>query len=184
MKKSINLPNIISFCRIILSLVLLLLMNSITLFVILYLIIGLSDIADGYIARKYNMVTPAGARLDSIADFVFYMVLLIMLFLQYKWVVSENILLFVTVLIVRLSSITVSKIKFGRVVFIHTIANKITGLLVFVSIPLLVAFQITGYVLIAVLTVAILSAVEELCIVVKNKKIDLNQKSIFCEIKI
>ena len=37
----------------------------------LYLVAGLSDMADGIIARKTNSVSEFGSRFDSIADFVF-----------------------------------------------------------------------------------------------------------------
>ncbi len=173
-----NIANIISSFRIIFSLVLLSVMNSKPLFISLYLIVGLSDIVDGYIARKYNMVTQTGAMLDSIADLVFYAVILALLFLKYEWVIYENLLLFVIALIIRVLTMVVSKIKFGKVVFIHTIANKITGLLVFFAIPLIL-IGVNGYLAKVVFVVAILSSSEEFCIVVRNKEINLNQKSFF-----
>ena len=43
----------------------------------LYLVAGLSDMADGIIARKTNSVSEFGSRFDSIADFVFVAVCLI-----------------------------------------------------------------------------------------------------------
>ena len=46
-------------------------------FYALYLIAGLSDMADGIIARKTNSVSEFGSRFDSIADFVFVAVCLI-----------------------------------------------------------------------------------------------------------
>ncbi|MDR1106799.1 MAG: CDP-alcohol phosphatidyltransferase family protein, partial [Treponema sp.] len=41
------------------------------------IIIGLTDVLDGYIARKYEKQTIIGSWLDSIADFVFYTLLVI-----------------------------------------------------------------------------------------------------------
>jgi Phosphatidylglycerophosphate synthase len=130
-----NIPNIISFSRIILSVVLLFLMNSVPQFLILFFIAGLTDVADGYIARKYNMATALGARIDSIADIFFHIVLLFVIFLKYRWVFTENVALFFAVLAIKLLSMIVSKMKFGKIVFLHTIANKVTGFLVFVAVP-------------------------------------------------
>jgi len=45
-------------------------------FYIIYLICGTSDVLDGYIARKYKTSDSYGAALDSIADFVFFGIML------------------------------------------------------------------------------------------------------------
>jgi len=111
-------------------------MNSVTLFLILFFIAGLTDVADGYIARKLKMVTALGARIDSVADIFFYIVLLLLLFLNYRWVFTENAALFVAILVIKFLSIIVSRIKFGKIVFLHTLANKLTGFLVFVAVPI------------------------------------------------
>ena len=40
-------------------------------FYVVYLLCGLSDMADGTIARKTNSVSKPGSQLDSIADLIF-----------------------------------------------------------------------------------------------------------------
>jgi phosphatidylglycerophosphate synthase len=42
-----------------------------TLFLTLFLIAGLTDAIDGYLARKWKVQSKLGARLDSIADYAF-----------------------------------------------------------------------------------------------------------------
>ena len=42
------------------------------IFLILFIIGGLTDALDGFIARKYGYQTPQGSALDSIADMLFY----------------------------------------------------------------------------------------------------------------
>jgi CDP-diacylglycerol--glycerol-3-phosphate 3-phosphatidyltransferase len=145
---------------------------------ILILIIGFSDIADGYLARKWNVATQTGARLDSLADFFFFIIILIIIALQFSWVFTENLLPFAVIVTLKAASAMVSKLKFGEIVFLHTIANKITGLLVFVVIFLII-FNLHLFWLKIVLWFAVWSALEELCIILINKTIDLNQKSIF-----
>lgn len=50
------------------------------LFLVIYTFAGLTDVLDGYIARKTGKASEFGARLDSISDLLFYSVLLIRLF--------------------------------------------------------------------------------------------------------
>ena len=68
-----QIPDLLSMSRIVLCLPLLL-VDAMTLsFWVLYLIAGLTDILDGYLARRWCVESKFGARLDSLADFVFVM---------------------------------------------------------------------------------------------------------------
>ena len=66
-----NIPNTLSLIRMALS-VILLFINNRFIFLTIYLICGLSDVLDGYIARRYRLETNLGAKLDSLADFIFF----------------------------------------------------------------------------------------------------------------
>ena len=72
MKKYI--ANIITGGRVVFSLPLLFISLSSVWFYILYLFCGLTDMIDGMIARKTGTVSKFGARLDTVADFVFMLV--------------------------------------------------------------------------------------------------------------
>lgn len=67
-----SIPNILSVFRLILIpvflLVFFLMPDQIWLSVLILLISGLSDVADGIIARKFDMVTQLGKILDPLAD--------------------------------------------------------------------------------------------------------------------
>ena len=64
----INLANWITLLRILCSLTLLFCMPLSLPFYVLYTAAGLSDILDGFIARKTNTVTKFGAKLDTFAE--------------------------------------------------------------------------------------------------------------------
>ena len=63
-----QLPNIITLLRIADSLGLLLCDVTSVAYWIIYALCGISDIADGWLARKLRCVTMKGALLDSLAD--------------------------------------------------------------------------------------------------------------------
>ncbi|MDP4238514.1 MAG: CDP-alcohol phosphatidyltransferase family protein [Bacteroidota bacterium] len=175
-----QVPNTISILRIILSLGLFWVIKTKLPFVGLVFVIGLSDVADGYIARKYKLVTKKGAQLDSIADLVFFIALLIILFIRYDWVIRNNLGLLLLVLVVKVTTVVVSKIRHGKIVFIHTYANKLTGFVIFLVIMIL-PFEVSPVLIKGVFGLAILAAIEELVIILKYKEINLNQKSIWKE---
>ena len=63
-----QLPNVITLLRIAGSLGLLLSDVTEVMFWIIYGLCGISDIADGWLARRLKCVTKKGALLDSLAD--------------------------------------------------------------------------------------------------------------------
>ena len=71
------MANVITGIRILVSAAFLLCPVFSPIFYAMYLIAGLSDMADGIVARKTNSVSEFGSRFDSIADFVFVAVCLI-----------------------------------------------------------------------------------------------------------
>ena len=71
----INIPNILSLSRIILTPIFILLIyqrtHSQLILFTLFLSILITDILDGYIARKTNTTTITGTKLDLIADLIY-----------------------------------------------------------------------------------------------------------------
>ena len=68
------MANTITFFRIAVSIVLLFCPAFSPPFYVFYIAAGLSDMLDGFVARKTDTVSKFGARLDTIADFVFVVV--------------------------------------------------------------------------------------------------------------
>lgn len=65
-----NIPNILSLIRLLLVpvFVLLFLGGKTTAAAIVFIISGITDVLDGYIARKYNFISNVGKVLDPLAD--------------------------------------------------------------------------------------------------------------------
>ena len=100
----------------------------------IYGLCGISDMLDGYLARKLHAESKTGAVLDSVADFFFVACCAIRLIPvvqipTWLWILTGVI---VAVKIVnQVSALIVCK----RFCFPHTKANKLTGLLLFLSVP-------------------------------------------------
>lgn len=167
-----------SICRIGFSGMLLLLFGNPILFLIIYLLAGITDVADGYIARKYGWVSRTGALLDSLADAVFFLCIILIICLNYRTVITDNLLWLFLILTLKLCSFITGLIRFRKAVAIHTIANKATGLLLFFSIPL-IFFSIPNFVIKAFFVIALLPAIEEFLIMLFCKELNMNRKSIF-----
>ena len=103
-------------------------------FWVIYFACGISDMADGYLARKLKCETKTGALLDSMADIGFVAcccVKLIPLLAFPKWLWILGGVIVVIKVINQISALVMYK----KCLFLHTIANKVTGLLLFVGIP-------------------------------------------------
>jgi CDP-diacylglycerol--glycerol-3-phosphate 3-phosphatidyltransferase len=157
--------NIITLSRIPLSLCLLLPMNK-WIFLVVYALCGLTDLLDGMIARKFKLQSALGARLDSVADL--FMVGVIVLKLFERGLITYFLPWLIAITVIRLTSMLVVYIKHKKFGVLHTWANKVTGLLLFLVLPLteLISNHIAGWVVTAV---ALFAALEELFINIKDK---------------
>ena len=102
------------------------------LFITVYTLTGVTDVLDGAIARKYGTTSEQGAKLDSIADLLFYTLILIRIF-PIMWVtLPKKIWVMVAaILAVRGVSYGMAAVKYLRFAAMHTYMNKATGLMVF-----------------------------------------------------
>ena len=130
-----QLPNIITLLRIAGSLSLLLCDVMGVAYWIIYGLCGISDIADGWLARKMKCVTKTGALLDSLADICFvaccvWKLLPILELPQWLWPWAGVIVLIKVVN--QLSAL----VMYRHCYFPHTAANKATGFLLFIAVPM------------------------------------------------
>ncbi len=114
---------------------------------------------DGTVARKRGESSEFGSRLDSVADIFFVTVCLIKLLPVLdieKWLYVWIALIAVIKIVNLVSSLK----KYKRLVFVHSVLNKITGLLAFV-LPLTIRFLELRYTASVVCAVAAIAAIQE-----------------------
>lgn len=174
-----HLANMISLSRVFLSILLVPLRNHTGIFIGVYLLCGLTDVLDGFVARKTKTESVTGARLDSLGDVFMFTAIVLILYLGAGKELAAYYPALVAVVLVRLVNVAIAGYRFRILVLgLHTWGNKLTGLLVFLA-PLLVLACPPEKVFMFVCLVAILSAVEEGCIHLASRKLELNRKSLF-----
>ena len=166
MKK--HIANIITGSRIAFSLPLLFISQSSAWFYVLYLFCGLTDMIDGTIARKTGAVSEFGARMDTVADFVFLSVSLVKFLPMVR--IPQWLLVWIAVIgVVKIGNLIGGFVRAKTFVSLHTVMNKITGLLLF-FLPLTFPVVDLMYSSIAVCAVASLAAIQEGFYIVKGDK--------------
>ena len=128
-----QIPNILSASRIVLCLPLLLVDALTVPFWVLYVIAGMTDILDGFLARQWGVETKFGARLDSLADFIFVIAVGYKLFPWLKLPAALWMMMGLIAMVKIVNAISAYVIK-HRIEFLHTKANKLTGFLLFIGV--------------------------------------------------
>lgn len=120
-----------------------------------YIAAGISDMIDGTVARKTGSSSDFGAKFDSIADLFFVAAAAVKIFPQislpkFIWIWTGLIA------VVKIARIVVACIRQKKFSIPHSIANKITGFLLFIF-PLTIPFvdvRVSAGIVCAVATVA------------------------------
>ena len=153
------MANTITFFRIAADIILLFCPVLSPAFYVFYIVAGVSDMLDGFVARKTNTASRFGARLDTIADFVLVVVCLIKLLpvlripaWLYIWI---GIIALIKVINI-ISGFVVQK----RFVTVHSVMNKATGALLFL-LPLTLPAVPLKYTAIVVCAAATIAAIQE-----------------------
>ena len=88
---------------------------------------------DGFLARQWGVESKFGARLDSLADFVFVLVAGYKLFPWLKLPATLWMMIGLIALVKIVNAISSYVVK-HRIEYLHTKANKVTGFLLFVGV--------------------------------------------------
>ena len=101
-------------------------------FYIIYICCGISDMLDGFVARKSKNESIIGARLDSAADIVFVIVAMIKL-LPILDLTNGIIIWAVVIVFIKIVNVTCSYIYYKEILLPHTISNKMAGFIIFIA---------------------------------------------------
>lgn len=138
----VTLPNCVTSLRIVGALVLVFVKPLSVPFFVLYSLCGLSDVLDGAIARAIRRTSMFGSKLDSIADLLFYSIMMIRI-LPVLWQMLPRWIWILVgcVLALRIASYLVAAVRQKHFASMHSIWNKLSGAAVF-GIPYMILLPV------------------------------------------
>ena len=96
-------------------------------FCAMFVLGGLSDGADGFLARKLNVCSVFGAELDGRADTAFYSAMVVVSLRWYAIELRNQLPLIVATVLSHLLQWAVAYAKFGRLAAYHSVTGKLWG---------------------------------------------------------
>ncbi|MBM4311732.1 MAG: CDP-alcohol phosphatidyltransferase family protein [Deltaproteobacteria bacterium] len=175
-----NIPNILSLLRIVLAPVLLYLawFGQTNPFIIVLVISLLSDVFDGFFARKLHATSEAGARLDSIGDLATYTILPACVWWLWPEIIKREALYVIIAVSAYFLPLIAGIIKFHQIPSYHTYGAKAAAILMCTAMILMFTTEFSTLFRIAAIFQAVV-AVEEIAITIHLSALKSNVKSIW-----
>ena len=149
-------------------------------FLIMFIVIGVTDKLDGTLARYLNQTTALGAKLDTIADMVFYPLIALWLYRFESGVVGEWWNLVYFLLALYFFKMVTGKIKFGYVPAFHTIGAKtFSASLYFFMIAAILDPVLAKSIFPVLCVIGYINQMEETYILLTRDRVDENIRSVF-----
>ena len=144
------------------------------------LVLGtLSDIYDGVLARRFGVATPFLRRYDSVTDVVYYLFILMVLWILCRDTLSRTWWAILIVLTSEAACIFVCLARFGKYPATHTYLSKVYGLCLLGGVIALLVFNASGWVVITVTALALITNIEIIAIHLATSVPPVDVPSIF-----
>jgi len=139
----LNIPNALSLFRIITAPFLLLTgwFEMPTLFFILFGLMLLSDVLDGFIARMLHQRSELGARLDSYGDISTYFSTALAAWWLWPDMLKEELYYIIAAIVIYILPAFFALLKFGKLASYHTWITKISAVLMGIAVLMLLGFE-------------------------------------------
>ena len=153
------IANLLTSCRIILSLIMLLFPAFSLGFYFCYSMAGVTDMVDGTVARMLGIESEFGEKLDTIADFIFVISALYRLLPVTD--ISVGIWIWIGVIaLIKVINFISGLLLQKKFVTVHSLANRIAGVVLFL-LPLTLSFVDIKYSAVFVCVLATFAAIQE-----------------------
>jgi len=180
----INVPNALSFLRIVgtVPLFVLYLQKETVLFLYVYILVGGTDFFDGMLARALNQKTEFGARLDSYADVVFYFSTIFFYFVLCRELINAYQIWIYIALVFYIIYLIYPVIKFKKTKLMHTRLLRFSAVFAYFALISAVLAAIypefasaASAILIITLAVSVIGFIEAILIFHLHKDVEVNE---------
>ncbi len=181
----LNVPNLISFYRLIMFPVILYLAltGNERWFVILLSVSLVSDILDGSIARYFNLRTKFGAALDNIADIGTYILALLGIFL-FRWEeIQPHAWFLYLFLAVFVLSYIVAFIRFGKIPGLHLYMSVTAGYIQGIFFFILFVWGFYAWMFYLAVGWGIIAYIEKIIVLMRLDDIKFDVKGLYWLVK-
>jgi cardiolipin synthase (CMP-forming) len=124
----------------------------------------LSDIADGFIARRFGLTSRLGALLDSIGDTLLFFVALFGVWAFYPELLQAHAVAGLMLIGSWIVEIAVALIRYRRLSSFHTYLSKAAAYLLGISIGVLFLWGLPAALLYVAVTASVVANLEELAL--------------------
>ena len=178
-------PNLISALRIFIAplLLALALLQEEHWFLGVLLFSALTDVVDGFLARRLKMTTPLGAHLDSWGDFTIYSTMAVCAWILWPEITRRELLFYSMILFSFLLPAVVGLVRFGKVTGYHTWAVKIAVFATFAGYILLYA-DLSRWPFVIASILCVIAGSEEILISLTLREERTDVRSIFSALAI
>ena len=179
-KFTYSVPNLLSLLRLILVpfLAIFASLGDFVVFLSILAVSLISDMLDGYFARRLHQTTELGAKLDSWADMLTYAAMILGLYLIWPQLFFDQLFYVCAAALSYILPVLLSLFRFGVFPSYHTWGAKIAAVLIAPAYYLLVLYDYQDFFRLVILFHLIV-AVEEMAITLILKRPRTNIHSIF-----
>jgi cardiolipin synthase len=179
-----NLPNFVSFIRILLAPVLFYfaLTEKPVWFLATLMFSGFTDVLDGFLALILGQITAMGSRLDSWGDFTIYTTMAICAWILWPDIVAEELIAYVVIVISITSPVIVGLLKFRTITSYHTWTVKVAVVVTFIGYILLFAGWVDWPFRVAAVFCAV-AALEEIAITLLIRQEHVDVRTVWAALK-
>ncbi len=168
------MANILTSVRIICALLILIFPAFSGWYYLFYLLAGITDAVDGTAARLTGTVTAFGAEFDTAADISFALAVIIKI--VGSVVFPTWLLIWIGVIAAgKVTNIVIGGIRYHRFVAVHSVLNKVCGIVVFV-LPLFIGSDYSRQTKAPIITIACvitsIAAIQETAYIIKGTHVE------------
>lgn len=138
-----------------------------------FLVAGLTDVLDGYLARRSGQTTRLGSQLDSVADMLLIVSVVLWLILLRPVFIREQLPLIGLWAVLGAASILLGWLKFRRFANLHLYSAKVAGVLGYLfAAYLLITSHYSRLFFYLTIGTCILAALEALLVQILRRRVD------------